>query len=99
MTIIAGILAFFFLPDTPSTARYLTHDEQEFAAHRLRMDLHGATSSEHVEEEKFSWNAVSITKSYPPLCMQSFSTDQTPRSNSQFSTSTPSSCPLVSSSS
>lgn len=64
MTIIAGMLAFFFLPDTPSSAKYLTHDEQQFAAHRLRIDLHGATSSEHVEEEKFSWSAVSTRK--PP---------------------------------
>lgn len=55
----AGV-AFFFLPNTPSTAKYLTPEEQKFAAARLQADLHGATSHEHVEEEKFNWQAVSL---------------------------------------
>ena len=50
--------AFFFLPHTPGQARFLTPDEQYWAAHALKVDLHGATSAEHVEEEHFSWAAV-----------------------------------------
>ena len=59
ITVLVAIVAFFFLPNTPSTASFLTADEQKFAAARLRADLHGATAAANVEEEKFSWPAVS----------------------------------------
>jgi hypothetical protein len=36
----------------------LNDEEKWHAAHRLRIDLHGATNAEHVEEEHFSWGAV-----------------------------------------
>jgi len=57
-TILVAMAAFFFLPNTPGSARFLTQEEQWLAAHRLRVDLQGATSSDNVEEEKFSWSAV-----------------------------------------
>ena len=53
------MVAFFFLPNTPGSAKFLSADEQWIAAHRLRVDMQGGTSSDHVEEEKFSWQAVS----------------------------------------
>lgn len=53
-----AIIAFFFLPNTPSSAGFLTGEEQQIAAHRLRADLHGATSAEQVEDERFNWAAV-----------------------------------------
>ena len=62
VTVLVAMVAFFFLPNTPSTAKYLSPDEQQFAAARLQADLHGATHSAHVEEEKFSWAAVSIIR-------------------------------------
>ena len=57
---VVAIIAFFFLPNTPGSASFLDPEEQALAAHRLRVDLQGATSSEHVEEEKFNWAAVCI---------------------------------------
>ena len=54
------MVAFFFLPNTPGTAPFLTEEERWIAAHRLRVDLQGATSQENVEDEKFSWPAVSL---------------------------------------
>lgn len=59
ITVVVAAVAFFFLPNTPSTAKYLSPEDQQYAAARLQADLHGATTSEHVEEEKFSWQAVS----------------------------------------
>ncbi|KAK4543228.1 hypothetical protein LTR36_005778 [Oleoguttula mirabilis] len=58
ITIIVAMVAFFFLPHTPAQARFLTPEEQWQAAHALKLDLHGATSAEHVEEEHFSWASV-----------------------------------------
>ncbi|KAF2720698.1 MFS general substrate transporter [Polychaeton citri CBS 116435] len=58
MTIVAGITAFFFLPNTPGSARFLSPRDQELAAHRLHLDLHGATTSSRVDDEHFSWSAV-----------------------------------------
>lgn len=52
------MVAFFFLPHTPSQCRFLTPEEQYHAAHRLHLDMHGATARAHVEEEEFSWREV-----------------------------------------
>lgn len=54
ITIVVGIIAFFFLPDTPGTAKFLTPEERDLAEQRLRLDSHGALSAD-VAEEKFSW--------------------------------------------
>ena len=64
VTIVVAMVAFFFLPNTPGSASFLTQEEQWIAAHRLRVDMQGGTSKENVEDEKFSWAAVSIP--FPP---------------------------------
>ncbi|KAK5153125.1 hypothetical protein LTS14_007769 [Recurvomyces mirabilis] len=61
ITIVVASVAFFFLPHTPSQCKFLSHEEQWHAAHRLRLDLHGASSAEQVEEEHFSWTAVKLS--------------------------------------
>ncbi|GAB7366750.1 hypothetical protein MBLNU230_g0705t1 [Neophaeotheca triangularis] len=58
ITVLVAFVAFWFLPNTPSTAKFLSEEDQLFAAHRLRMDLHGGTTNERVDDEKFSWQAV-----------------------------------------
>lgn len=47
--------AIFFLPHTPSNAKFLSADEQMAAAHRLRLDAHGSSAASKVEGETFSW--------------------------------------------
>lgn len=64
ITILVAMVAFFFLPDTPGKAKFLSEEEQWYITHALRADLSGAAASDKVEEERFSWNAVS---SHPPL--------------------------------
>lgn len=58
ITIIVAMVAFFFLPHTPAQARFLSPQEQYAAVRALKLDLHGATSAEYVEEEHFSWPAA-----------------------------------------
>ncbi|KAK5163602.1 uncharacterized protein LTR77_010551 [Saxophila tyrrhenica] len=58
ITIVVAAVAFFFLPNTPGSASFLSEDERLIAVHRLHADLQGGTSREKVEEEKFSWAAV-----------------------------------------
>ena len=74
VTIVVAMVAFFFLPNTPGSASFLTEEEQSIAAHRLRVDLQGATSQEHVEDEKFSWAAVSpqVPRGYESLTTKTF---------------------------
>ncbi|KAK3115965.1 hypothetical protein LTR53_004192 [Teratosphaeriaceae sp. CCFEE 6253] len=57
VTIIVAMVAFFFLPPTPSQCKFLSLEEQTYAAHRLHLDNYGATTSS-VEEEHFTWTAV-----------------------------------------
>ena len=52
------MVAFFFLPNTPGAAKFLTVEEQQAAARMLSHDLGGSTSS-RVEEEHFNWHEVS----------------------------------------
>lgn len=58
ITVCVAIVAFFFLPNTPGAARFLSSEEQNIAAGRLRADLSGATAMDRVEEEKFNWREV-----------------------------------------
>ncbi|KAG4437289.1 hypothetical protein IFR05_007227 [Cadophora sp. M221] len=60
ITIVFGLLAGFFLPHTPSHSKFLTHEEKEFAVHRMNVDSQGAVSSSSVDTEKFSWHWVKI---------------------------------------
>jgi hypothetical protein len=61
LTIVVAIVAFFFLPDTPGKAKFLSEEEQWYIVHVLRSDLQGegAAQTDEVEDEKFSWAAVS----------------------------------------
>lgn len=59
ITIIAAMVAFFFLPNTPGSAKFLSEEEQWYITHVLRVDSGGATQIDKVEDEKFNWNAVS----------------------------------------
>lgn len=58
VTAIYGSIAFFFLPNTPGTARFLSPEEKQAAVQRLHMDAHGATTAVSVEQESFDWRWV-----------------------------------------
>ena len=66
ITVAVAMVAFFFLPDTPGAARFLTEREQWLAAHRLRVDLQAATASDRVEEEHFNWQEVEAADASRP---------------------------------
>jgi len=59
LTIVVAIAAFFFLPDTPGKAKFLSEEEQWYIVHVLRADLQGAAQTDKIDDEKFSWAAVS----------------------------------------
>jgi MFS family permease len=59
LTIVVAIVAFFFLPDTPGKAKFLSEEEQWYIVHVLRADLQGAAQTDKIDDEKFSWAAVS----------------------------------------
>jgi hypothetical protein len=40
-----GVVAFFFLPSGPSTAKFLTEEEKIVAAERLAVDAEGTTEN------------------------------------------------------
>jgi hypothetical protein len=88
LTIVVAIAAFFFLPDTPGKAKFLSEEEQWYIVHVLRADLSGAAQTDKIDDEKFSWTAVShgFMKSAKPLRVKLISC----RSAWLFSTSTPS---------
>jgi hypothetical protein len=56
--VLYGLLACFFLPHTPGTAKFLTPAERAVAVSRLQLDSHGA--SHPVESETFSWHWVKM---------------------------------------
>ncbi|GAB7330394.1 hypothetical protein MBLNU13_g02014t1 [Cladosporium sp. NU13] len=58
LTIVVAIAAFFFLPDTPGKAKFLSEEEQWYIVHVLRADLQGAAQTDKIDDEKFSWAAV-----------------------------------------
>lgn len=57
LTIVFGLVAAFFLPNTPASARFLSPQDQEAAARRMQIDTAGGSASK-VEHEHFSWRAV-----------------------------------------
>ena len=46
------------MPSTPSQAKFLTDDERVVALQRMKLDSHGATDVEDVNEEHFDWHWV-----------------------------------------
>ncbi|KAL8771426.1 MAG: hypothetical protein Q9209_003094 [Squamulea sp. 1 TL-2023] len=58
ITVAYGLVTIWFLPPTPSHARFLTEAQREAAVHRMGLDAHGASQESKVESEKFSWHWV-----------------------------------------
>ena len=55
ITVLFGFIALFFLPNTPTQAKFLTEEERVAAVARMKLDAHGASTKSHVESEQFSW--------------------------------------------
>ncbi|KAJ4341103.1 hypothetical protein N0V95_007323 [Ascochyta clinopodiicola] len=70
-TVLFGITCFFFMPDTPATARFLNDEEKSWALRRMRLDAHGATSVD-VDEEKFDWYWVMMALKAPQTYFNGF---------------------------
>jgi hypothetical protein len=62
-----GIICFFFLPDTPAAAGFLSDEEKEWALLRMRIDSGGSTTVAVVEEEKFNWYQAKMALMAPQV--------------------------------
>lgn len=71
ITVVYGIVCLFFMPHTPSHAKFLTHEEKLFIMARLKQDSHGATAKEDVKDEKFDWHWVKLAFASPNLWITS----------------------------
>ena len=71
MTVVFGIICYFFMPDTPATARFLNDEEKGWALRRMRLDAHGATNID-VDEEKFDWFWVKMALKAPQTYFNGF---------------------------
>ena len=58
ITVCFGILALFFMPHTPSHTTFLTAEEKAVAMHRMKLDSHGATTEDDIDQEHFHWHWV-----------------------------------------
>ncbi|GAB0138810.1 hypothetical protein EsDP_00007032 [Epichloe bromicola] len=58
MTFVAGVIAYFCLPNSVSTASYLTLEEREWATQRLANDSNGRFNLAKEKEEPFGWAEV-----------------------------------------
>jgi hypothetical protein len=56
MTVVFGIICFFFMPDTPAAAGFLSPEQKEWAILRMRIDSGGATTVAAVDDEKMGWH-------------------------------------------
>ncbi|EUC41167.1 hypothetical protein COCMIDRAFT_106858 [Bipolaris oryzae ATCC 44560] len=70
-TVVFGIVCFFFMPDTPAAAHFLTDEEKEWALRRMRIDA-GGSSDVDVDDEKFSWYWVKMALSAPQTYLSAF---------------------------
>lgn len=59
ITVCFGMVTFFFLPHTPSTAKFLSEEQRAGALKRLHLDSHGSSSTA-VDQESFSWTWVKM---------------------------------------
>ncbi|KAK3994184.1 putative transporter [Cladorrhinum sp. PSN332] len=66
VTVVFGIVCFFFMPDTPGMARFLTDEEREWALKRMRIDASGSTTLD-VDNEEFDWYWVWMTLKSPQM--------------------------------
>ncbi|CAO2649150.1 Nn.00g100990.m01.CDS01 [Neocucurbitaria sp. VM-36] len=72
VTVVFGIICFFFMPDTPAAAQFLNDEEKEWALRRMRLDAHGSSTAAAVEDEKFSWYWVKMALKAPQTYFCSF---------------------------
>lgn len=59
LTVVFGLVAVFFLPNTPSDTTFLSSQEATAAVQRMKADSQGSSSNE-VEAEKFDWHWVKL---------------------------------------
>ncbi|KAF2868256.1 MFS transporter-like protein [Massariosphaeria phaeospora] len=71
ITVVFGIICFFFMPDTPAAARFLTAEEKDWALRRMRLDASGATDID-VDEEKLDWYWVKMALKTPQVYLCGF---------------------------
>ncbi|KAI1180273.1 MFS transporter-like protein [Nemania sp. FL0916] len=67
VTVLFGLVCFFVMPHTPAHAKFLTEEERAGALLRMKMDGHGATQNDDVNQEKFDWYWVRMAFSAPQL--------------------------------
>lgn len=72
MTVVFGVICFFFMPDTPAAAGFLTDEEKEWALRRMRIDAGGSTTAAVVDDEKFSWYWARMALTSPQTYFCSF---------------------------
>ncbi|KAI0480561.1 MFS transporter-like protein [Xylariaceae sp. FL0804] len=65
ITTLFGVLCFFVMPHTPADARFLDDEERRAAQLRMRLDSHGATRADDVNEERFDWHWVRMAFAAP----------------------------------
>ncbi|KAJ5064542.1 major facilitator superfamily domain-containing protein [Bipolaris maydis] len=70
-TVVFGIVCFFFMPDTPAAAHFLTDEEKEWALRRMRIDAGGSTDVD-VDDEEFSWYWVKMALLAPQTYLSAF---------------------------
>ncbi|KAK4216823.1 major facilitator superfamily domain-containing protein [Rhypophila decipiens] len=66
ITVIFGITCFFFMPDTPAMAKFLTDEEKVWASRRMRLDASGSTAID-VDQEKFDWRWARMALRAPQM--------------------------------
>lgn len=71
ITVLFGVTCFYFMPNTPADATFLTQEERIAAMARLKDDAHGATDVEDVNEERFHWHWVRMAFSAPQTWLSS----------------------------
>ncbi|KAK3695680.1 major facilitator superfamily domain-containing protein [Podospora appendiculata] len=64
VTVIFGITCFFFMPDTPALAKFLTDEEKEWALRRMRLDASGSTAID-VDQEEYHWRWAKMALQAP----------------------------------
>ncbi|KAF2718325.1 MFS general substrate transporter [Polychaeton citri CBS 116435] len=58
ITIVYGLVCIWFMPHTPSDAKFLTDEERAAALKRMLLDSQGAASNDEVKHETFDWRWV-----------------------------------------
>ncbi|KAF1945375.1 MFS transporter-like protein [Clathrospora elynae] len=71
VTVLFGIVSFFFMPDTPAAAGFLNDEEKEWALRRMRLDGAGATNVD-IEDEKLDWYWVKMALKAPQTYLSAF---------------------------